>query len=322
MTRGIIIKKALIIGVSGQDGSYLAKLLLEKGYRVTGSSRDHEVNSFQNLSRLGIKERVELLSIDTNDFRSLITALTKCSPDEIYNLAGQTAVGMSFQYPVETFNSILIGTMNLLECVRVLNLKTRIYNAGSGEVFGKNPSASNEKTPHSPLSPYATAKSAAIHAVSNYRDAYGIFCCTGILFNHESPLRPERFVTKKIISSVERIAQGNQEKLYLGNIEVKRDWGWAPDYVQAMWQILNFSEPTDFVVATGEQRSLKDFIELAFKAHSLEWEEYVVFDKDLKRPLDIESNVGDPTLIRKKLGWTPTVGFEELLKRLIDGRLF
>jgi GDPmannose 4,6-dehydratase len=322
MTREIIIKKALIIGVSGQDGSYLAKLLLDKGYRVTGSSRDHEINSFQNLSRLGIKERVELLSIDTNDFRSLITALTKCSPDEIYNLAGQTAVGMSFQYPVETFNSILIGTMNLLECVRVLNLKARIYNAGSGEVFGNNPSASNEKTPHRPLSPYATAKSAATHAVSNYRDAYGIFCCTGILFNHESPLRPERFVTKKIIGSAERIAQGTQGKLHLGNIEVKRDWGWAPDYVHAMWQMLNSSEPRDFVVATGEQRTLKDFLDLAFKTHGLEWEKYVIFDENLRRPLDIESNVGDSTLIRQKLGWTPTVSFEELLQKLIDGRVY
>jgi GDPmannose 4,6-dehydratase len=322
MTRGKVIKNALIIGVSGQDGSYLARLLLDKGYRVAGSSRDHEINGFHNLSRLGIKDRVELLSIDTNDFRSLITALTKYSPDEIYNLAGQTAVGMSFQYPVETFNSILIGTMNLLECVRVLNLEARIYNAGSGEVFGNNPTPSNEKTPHRPLSPYATAKSAATHAVSNYRDAYGIFCCTGILYNHESPLRPERFVTQKIIRSAERIAQGTQGKLVLGNIGVRRDWGWAPDYVQAMWLMLNSSEPRDFVVATGEQRSLKDFLELAFKAHGLEWQKYVVYDETLKRPLDIESNVGDPILIRESLGWKPTVSFEGLLQKLICGRIF
>jgi len=316
------MKNALIIGVSGQDGSYLAKLLLDKGYRVLGSSRDHEVNGFKNLSRLDIRERVELLSIDTSDFRSLITALTKYSPDEIYNLSGQTSVGMSFQYPVETFNSILIGTMNLLECIRVLGLQSRIYNAGSGEVFGNSSLPSTEITPHRPLSPYAIAKSAATQALSNYRDAYGIFCCTGILFNHESPLRPIRFVTQKIIKAAQRIASGAEHKLILGNINVSRDWGWAPDYVEAMWLILNSPEPRDFVVATGEQHSLREYIELVFQRHGLEWSKYVVYDKDLERPLDIQGNIGDSSLIKSQLGWYPTVDFHGMVRRLVEEQLY
>lgn len=251
----------------------------------------------------------------------MISALTKYAPDEIYNLAGQTSVSMSFHYPVETFNSILIGTMNLLECVRILNLETRIYNAGSGEVFGNNPLRSTESTPHMPLSPYGTAKSAAIHAVSNYRDAYGLFCCSGILFNHESPLRPAKFVTQKIVKSADLIARGEQKNLVLGNINVSRDWGWALDYAKAMWQILNFHEPRDFIVATGETNDLKRFIEIAFELHGLDWRDYVVCDEALCRPLDIEANSADPSLIRHTLGWSPTVDFRGLVTRLVRGNL-
>ena len=219
------MKKALIIGVSGQDGAYLARLLLEKGYEVHGTSRDHEVSSFSNLAALGIKDRVNLASMVTSDFRSVLTTLQKADADEIYNLAGQTSVGMSFAYPVETFDSILIGTMNLLECIRLLKQPVKFYNAGSSEVFGNTPVPANETTPFHPRSPYATAKAAAHYAVANYREAYGLFAATGILFNHESTLRPCRFVTRKIVSTAVRIANGSKERLQLGNLNVHRDWG-------------------------------------------------------------------------------------------------
>ena len=221
-------KKALIIGVSGQDGAYLAKLLLEKGYEVYGTSRDHEVSSFANLVTLGIRDRVKTMSMVTSDFRSVLTALQRAEADEVYNLAGQTSVGMSFEYPVETFDSILIGTMNLLECLRLFRHPSRFYNAGSSEVFGNTKKPATETTPFPPRSPYAAAKAAAQYAVTNYREAYGLFACTGILFNHESPLRPARFVTQKIVSTAVRIANGSKEKLTLGRLDIRRDWGWAP----------------------------------------------------------------------------------------------
>ena len=235
------MKKALIIGVSGQDGAYLAELLLKKGYEVHGTSRDHEVGTFRNLEKLGIRDRVKLASMVTSDFRSVLTALQKAGADEIYNLAGQTSVGMSFAYPVETFDSILIGTMNLLECIRLLKYPVKFYNAGSSEVFGNTREPATEETPFHPRSPYATAKAAAHYATANYREAYGLFACSGILFNHESPLRPSRFVTSKIVSTAVRIANGSNEKLNLGKLDIHRDWGWAPDYVEAMWRMLQLS---------------------------------------------------------------------------------
>ena len=217
------VKKALIIGVSGQDGAYLAKLLLEKGYEVYGTSRDHEVSSFVNLVKLGIRDRVKTMSMVTADFRSVLSALQRAEADEVYNLAGQTSVGMSFDYPVETFDSILIGTMNLLECLRLLGHPSRFYNAGSSEVFGNTKKPATETTPFHPRSPYAAAKAAAQYAVTNYREAYGLFACTGILFNHESPLRSARFVTQKIVSTAVRIANGSKEKLTLGRLDIRRD---------------------------------------------------------------------------------------------------
>jgi len=228
------MKKALIIGISGQDGAYLADLLLRKGYEVHGTSRDHEGVSFANLVKLGIRDRVKATSMVTSDFRSVLTALQRAEADEIYNLAGQTSVGMSFTYPVETFDSILIGSINLLECLRLLGHPVKFYNAGSSEMFGNTKKPATEETPFHPRSPYATAKAAAHYAVTNYREAYGIFACTGILFNHESPLRPERFVTQKIVSTAVRIANGSKEKLTLGRLDIRRDWGWAPEYVEAM----------------------------------------------------------------------------------------
>lgn len=314
------MKKALIIGISGQDGAYLADLLLRKGYEVHGTSRDHEVSSFANLQRLGIREQVKLASMVTSDFRSVLTVLQSAEADEIYNLAGQTSVGMSFAYPVETFDSILIGSMNLLECIRLLKHPMKFYNAGSSEVFGNTPEPATEKTPFHPRSPYATAKAASHYAVTNYREAYGIFACTGILFNHESPLRPERFVTSKIVSAAVRIANGSGEKLKLGRTDIYRDWGWAPDYVDAMWRMLQQAEPDDYVVATGEERSLQDFVAETFRRLGLNWEEHVESDQALLRPADIERSCGDATKARLQLGWEPHHRFNDVIRLLVEAK--
>lgn len=315
------MKKALIIGISGQDGSYLAKYLLEKGYEVHGTSRDHEVSSFSNLTKLGIRDQVKLCSMVTSDFRSVLTALQRADADEIFNLAGQTSVGMSFEYPVETFDSILIGTMNLLECIRLLKKPVKFYNAGSSEVFGNTGGPANEETPFRPRSPYATAKAAAHYAVANYREAYGLFASTGILFNHESPLRPARFVTSKIVSTATRIANGSKEKLLLGNIDISRDWGWAPDYVEAMWRILQQATPDDFVIGTGETNRLRDFVEIAFSHLGLDWSKHVETSKQLLRPSDIEKNCADPSKARKLMQWEAHHKFKEVVAMLVEAEL-
>ena len=314
------MKKALIIGVSGQDGAYLAELLLKKGYEVYGTSRDHEVGSFRNLEKLGIKDRVKLTSMVTSDFRSVLTALQKADADEIYNLAGQTSVGMSFAYHVETFDSILIGTMNLLECIRLLKHPVKFYNAGSSEVFCNTPEPATESTSFRPRSPYATAKAAAHYAVTNYREAYGLFACTGILFNHESPFRPQRFVTSKIAAAAARIAAGSNERLNLGNLDIYRDWGWAPDYVEAMWLTLQQSEADDYVVATGIEHSLHDFVAEAFRCVSLDWREHVAQDTSLMRPTDITHSCGDPSKAAAKLGWRARHGFSEIVRFMVTSR--
>lgn len=311
------MKRALIIGVSGQDGAFLAQRLLRYSYEVHGTSRDHEVSTFSNLRHLGIFDKANLASMDTSDFRSVLTALQQANADEIYNLAGQTSVGMSFQYPVETFDSILIGTMNLLECIRLLKKPVKFYNAGSSEVFGNTPTSAAENHHYHPRSPYATAKAAAHYAVTNYREAYGIHACTGILFNHESPLRPPRFVTRKIVSTAVRIAAGSKETLHLGKIDIYRDWGWAPDYVDAMWRILQHPEPDDYVIATGESHSLEDFVRTTFEQLGLDWKDHVKSDPSLYRPSDIERSCGDPTKAKEKLGWTATKRFKDIIAELI-----
>src|ERR1700731_3759617 len=267
-------RKALITGISGQDGAYLAELLLREGYLVIGTSRDAQITSFRNLRRLGIEKKVGLESVALNDFRSVLQVLTKVEPDEIYHLAGQSSVALSFEQPVETQESIYLGTLNLLEAIRFTGKAIKLYNASSSECFGDlGGAAATEETAFRPRSPYAVAKSAAFWQVSNYREAYNIFACSGILFNHESPLRPERFVTQKIVRSACRIAQGDQEKLQLGNIEIQRDWGWAPEYVEAMYLMLQQESPEDFVIATGQTRKLQDFVATAFDAVGLDWGE-------------------------------------------------
>jgi len=236
------MKRALITGISGQDGAYLAKYLLGLGYQVCGTSRDAQVASFRNLERLGIRDKVRLESVTVNDFRSVLQVLSKIKPDEVYDLGGQTSVSLSFQQPVETLESISVNTLNFLECIRFIDRPIRFYNAGSSECFGDPGEApANELTPFRPRSPYAVAKSTAYWQVANYREAYGLYACSGILFNHESPLRPERFVTKKIALAAARIARGLQKELVLGNTAVWRDWGWAPEYVEAMHAMLQLS---------------------------------------------------------------------------------
>jgi GDPmannose 4,6-dehydratase len=280
-----MMKRALICGISGQDGTYLAKLLLEKGYIVYGTSRDADLTSFENLSTLGISRDVKLISMVPADFRSTMNALILSQPDEIYNLAGQSSVGFSFEQPAETMDSIVSGTLNLLEAIRTLKLSSRLYNAGSAECFGNaGIEPVNENSPFLPKSPYAIAKVAAYWLVSNYRESYGIFACTGILFNHESPLRPARFVTRKIIKAVVQIAKGNATHLTLGNLSIRRDWGWSPEYVEAMWLMLQQDIPQDFVIATGETNSLEDFVSCAFSEVGLDWRAHVTIDPTLFRP--------------------------------------
>ena len=315
-------RRALICGVSGQDGSYLAQLLLNKGYEVWGSSRDAQISSFSGLYQLGIFDQVKKISMSLIDFRSVLQGISKVQPDEIYNLAGQSSVGLSFDQPVDTFESITLGTINLLESIRFINPKIRFYNAGSSECFGDTgDNFVDENSAFHPTSPYAIAKAAATWQVSLYRKAYGLFAATGILFNHESPLRPERFVTKKIVATVCRIANGSGEKLELGNIDIRRDWGWAPEYVDAMWRMLSIDEPADFVIATGETQSLKEFLETAFKAVDLDWKHYTVINQGLMRPSDPPEIKGRPSKASRILLWEPKIKGSELVIKLIDSQI-
>ena len=315
------MKKALICGVSGQDGTYLARFLLDRGYEVFGSSRDAQMSSFHNLARLGIKDRIGLESVAVNDFRSVLQALVKLEPDEVYNLAGQSSVGLSFQQPVETLESICIGTLNLLEAIRFAGRPIRFYNAGSSECFGDIDDVADETTPFAPRSPYAVAKAAAFWEVANYREAYGLFACSGILFNHESPLRPERFVTKKIVAAACRIAGGSREKLHLGNTSIRRDWGWAPEYVEAMWLMLQQEQPEDFVIATGESHSLEEFVDIAFSAADLNGRDHVVLDSALLRPTDLAAGRGNPTKASVKLKWRAHFRMPDVVRLMVEAEL-
>jgi GDPmannose 4,6-dehydratase len=313
---------ALICGVSGQDGSYLARLLLNKGYIVYGAVRDAQVSAFNNLNRLGIIDNIRLVSVSLQDFRSVIQTLAITQPDEIYNLAGQSSVGLSFEQPVETLESITTGTLNLLEAIRFMNRPVRFYNAGSGECFGSiDGFPSNENTPFRPCSPYGVAKAAAYWQVATYRDAYNLFACTGILFNHESPLRPSRFVTRKIIAAACRIAAGSGEKLLLGNLEIERDWGWAPEYVEAMWQMLQEPTPSDFVIATSKSYKLSVFVQEAFSGVGLDWKDHVQISPDFFRPTDLMISRADPSLAERKLGWKAKKMMPEVVRMMIEVEL-
>jgi GDPmannose 4,6-dehydratase len=313
------MKTALILGISGQDGAYLAHLLLGKGYAVVGGSRDAQVTPFTNLARLGIRDRVALESISLNDFRSVLQTLSKVQPDEIYNLAGQSSVGLSFQQPVETLESITFGTLNLLEAIRFNGKPAKLYNAGSSECFGNLPDApATEETPFRPRSPYAVAKAAAFWEVANYREAYGLFACSGILFNHESPLRPERFVTRKVIAAACRIAGGARETLQLGDLSIERDWGWAPEYVEAMWRMLQQEAPDDYVVATGQTYSLQYFVETAFASLGLDWREHVQTDNTLTRPNELRVSRANPDKARARLGWQAAHALPQVVRMMVE----
>ncbi|WP_448599990.1 GDP-mannose 4,6-dehydratase [Thermoleptolyngbya sp.] len=316
------MKKALICGISGQDGAYLAQLLLDKGYEVFGTSRDAQMTSFRNLERLGIANRITLKSMSLNDFRSVLQVISKVEPDEIYNLAGQTSVGLSFELPVETMESISIGTLNLLEVIRFLGAPIRFYNAGSTECFGDTGEAiATEATAFHPRSPYACAKAAAHWQVANYREAYNLYACSGILSNHESPLRPKRFVTQKIVSAAVAIARGEQTGLRLGNISIQRDWGWAPDYVEAMYLMLQQDQPEDFVIATGHTASLEDFVAAVFAHVGLDWREYVQADASLLRPSDIAISRNSPQKAKEKLGWQAQYLMPDVARKMVDALL-
>ena len=314
--------KALIFGIGGQDGAYLAQHLLARGYEVIGTSRDAAVSGFGNLARLGIRDQVRTASAAINDFRSVLQLLAKVQPDEIYNLAGQTSVGLSFEQPVETLDSIAGGTLNILEALRFLNRPAKFYNAASSECFGEaGAEPSHEETPFRPRSPYAVAKAAAFWEVANYREAYGLFACSGILFNHESPLRPERFVTQKIVAGACRIAaRGGQGKLTLGNLAVERDWGWAPEYVDAMWRMLQQSTAEDYVIATGETRPLQDFVAGAFACVGLDWREHVLSDKALLRPTDLQKGWADPGKAARQLGWHAEHRLDGVVRLMVEAQ--
>ncbi len=311
------MKSALICGVSGQDGALLASLLLGKGYEVHGTSRDAQMSSFANLSRLGIFEQVTRVSMNLTDFRSVFQVLTRVRPDEIYNLAGQSSVGLSFEQPVETLESIALGTLNLLEAVRFLGEPVRLYNACSSECFGDTQGQpADEETPFRPRSPYGVAKAAAFWEVSNYREAYGLLASSGILFNHESILRPERFVTRKVVAAACRIAAGSGERLRLGNLGVRRDWGWAPEYVEAMWRMLQQDKMADYVIATGESFLLEDFVRLAFEEFGLDWRAHTELNPELLRATEVQSSLGNPIKAKEQLGWVATHKMPDVVKKM------
>ena len=313
-------RKALILGISGQDGGYLASFLLRKGYEVHGTSRDVESQPFIGLTALGIEDRVALHSASLIDFRNLIQLISTVEPDEIYNLAGQTSVSLSFSQPVEAFESVATGTIQMLEVLRFLDRPVRFYNACSSECFGQVEMGHrcDEKAPFRPRSPYAMAKAAAFWAVDNYREAYDLFACSGILFNHESPLRSARFVTNKIVSSAVRIAGGENLRLSLGNMDIYRDWGYAPEFVEMMWRMLQRENPEDCVIATGESHSLREFVERAFRSLDLDWRDHVDVDPSLFRTTDLHYSGADPSKAEKILNWKARVRFPELVDVLIQ----
>ena len=311
-------KKALILGVTGQDGAYLSELLVGKEYEVHGTSRDHIASSFENLVKIGIRERVIVHSLKLDSVEDIRKLLNELNPDEIYNLAGQSSVGLSFERPLETFHSIASVTINILEGMRLDKSKARFFNAGSGEIFGETPVPASEETSVNPKSPYGVAKAAALQMVKSYRGSYDIFAATGILFNHESLLRPEKFVTQKIVRAAIRIANGSKERLKLGNLDIYRDWGWAPDYVDAMWRILQQEKPEDFVIATGEIHSLKEFIEKVFNTLGLHAWDHVDSDPGLLRPSDILKSAGNPKRACKLLNWRSVNTLSEVINKLLQ----
>jgi GDPmannose 4,6-dehydratase len=309
---------ALIFGISGQTGAYLAHLLLHKGYRVMGTSRDAATNGFANLVRLGIRDRIQLQSLSLSNFNDTFAAIKAIAPDQIYNLGGQSSVALSFEQPLQTFESVSLATLNILESLRLYGLPARFFNSTSSDSFGYTAVAANEGTAFRPQSPYATAKATSFWSVVTYRNAYGLHACNGILSNHESPLRPNRFVTRKVILAAHRIADGSKERLSMGDLKVERDWGWAPDYAEAMWRIVRHNTASDFVVATGKISSLRNFVDEAFRQFGLDWRDHVDVDVRLFRPSEIQRVQLDPSRIAATLGWRAHIAMPELVKVLVE----
>ncbi|HEX8696618.1 MAG TPA: GDP-mannose 4,6-dehydratase [Longimicrobium sp.] len=314
------MKTALITGITGQDGSYLAELLLEKGYRVCGLVRRSSTVTFERIQH--IQHRIELVPGDLADQNSLLYALQQCDPDEVYNLAAQSFVQTSWNQPVLTGDVTALGVTRMLEAIRVHNPRVRFYQASSSEMFGKVQAVpQREDTPFYPRSPYGVAKVYGHWITVNYRESYDMFAASGILFNHESPRRGLEFVTRKVTDGAARIKLGLGEKLHLGNLDAQRDWGFAGDYVRAMWLMLQGDEPRDYVVATGETHSVRELVEAAFEHVGLDWREHVVQDERFMRPAEVDLLVGDPAKAREELGWEPEVGFRELVRMMVDADL-
>lgn len=316
-------KRALITGITGQDGSYLAELLLSKGYEVHGLIRRASTFNTSRIDHLYLDPhspdaKLFLHYGDLSDGARLVTLLARIDPDEVYNLAAQSHVRVSFDEPEHTADTTGTGTIRMLEAVRLSGIKTRFYQASSSELYGASPPPQSEDTPFFPRSPYAAAKLYSFWITKNYRDAYGIFAANGILFNHESPRRGETFVTRKITRAVAAIQAGAQEHLYMGNLDAIRDWGYAPEYVEGMWRMLQLDEPDDYVLATGVGISVREFLEIAFEHAGLNWKDHVRFDERYLRPTEVDALIGDPTRARKKLDWVATVDGRELARLMVD----
>ncbi|MEI7997934.1 MAG: GDP-mannose 4,6-dehydratase [Candidatus Omnitrophota bacterium] len=313
-----VIKKCLITGITGQDGAYLAQFLLKKGYEVIGVLSQGHQHSMERLKLLGVEGNINLLSCNLTDVDHIQKLLSDVRPEEIYNLAAISSVGFSFEKPEQTMQYNVLSVVALLEAIRRLRMDVRMYQASSSEMFGNSPSLPViEDSLLNPISPYAISKVTGHLLVKNYRLAYKMFCCSGILFNHESVLRPDNFVTKKILSTAVKISKGSQEKLKLGNISIKRDWGYAPDYVQGMWLMLQQSFPKDYVIASGQTRSLQEFVDFTFRNLNLCWEDHVEIDKNLYRPADIAVTMGDASKAKKEMGWEYELSFSDLVTQLV-----
>jgi GDPmannose 4,6-dehydratase len=311
-------KHALITGITGQDGAYLSDFLLKKGYEVFGTYRRISTPNFWRLQYLGVFDKVNLVSADLVDAGSMVEAIKLAEPDEIYHLAAQSFVGASFEQPISTGEVTGLGVTRILEAIRQINPTAKFYQASTSELFGNGHSGSlTENSPFHPASPYSAAKLYGYWLTKIYREGYNFFACNGILFNHESPLRGLEFVTRKISNTAAKITLGMEKELLLGNLDAKRDWGYAPDYVESMWMMLQQNEPGDYVVATNQAHSVREFAEKAFDVCGLDWQEYVKVDKRFLRPVDVNLLCGDYSKAKEKLGWKPKVKFDELLKIMV-----
>lgn len=311
-------KRAFITGITGQDGAYLAKFLVGKGYKVFGGYRRSSTRNFWRLHYLDVKKDIELIPMDMLDQTSLMNALNTAEPDEVYNLAAQSFVGVSFDEAIATGEISGLGVTRILDSIRLVNPKIKFYQASTSEMFGKAPAPQSEMTPFQPQSPYAAAKLYAHWVTDNYRTGYGMHASSGILFNHESPIRGIEFVTKKITDGVARVKLGYIQEMYLGNLDAKRDWGFAGDYVEAMWLMLQQREADNYVIATGEAHTVREFAEEAFLHAGLDWKKYVKIKDEFKRPLEVPHLEGDPSKAEKVLGWKRKVSFKELVHKMVD----